>query len=301
MSTALPASAEIVIIGGGMVGCSVAYHLTQIGRRDVVLLEQGRLTCGTTWHAAGLVGQLRAHQNMTRLVQYSIELYARSKPRPGWPPAGSSAARHRRAHARAHDAAAPRRRLGDARRASPATIISVEAAAERYPVMRTDDLLGALWLPGDGKANPADVTQALAKGARMRGARIFEKTKRHRRSSVKDGARDRRRDRRAATIEAEVVVNCAGQWAKAGRAHVRRHRAAAFGRAHVHRHRPHRRRASGPAGDARPRRLHLLQGGGRRPADGRLRAGGQALGDGRHPGAISSSSCCPTTGTSSRS
>ena len=91
--TALPASAEIVIIGGGVVGCSVAYHLTQMGKRDVVLVEQGRLSCGTTWHAAGLVGQLRAHQNMTRLVQHSIELYARLEAETGlatgWKQCGS--------------------------------------------------------------------------------------------------------------------------------------------------------------------------------------------------------------------
>src|SRR4051794_3155873 len=91
--TALPASADIVIIGGGVVGCSVAYHLTQMGKRDVVLVEQGRLSCGTTWHAAGLVGQLRAHQNMTRLVQHSIELYARLEAETGlatgWEQCGS--------------------------------------------------------------------------------------------------------------------------------------------------------------------------------------------------------------------
>ena len=77
MSAEFPSYAEIVIIGGGVVGCSVAYHLTQMGKRDVVLLEQGRLSCGTTWHAAGLVGQLRAHQNMTRLVQHSVDLYSK--------------------------------------------------------------------------------------------------------------------------------------------------------------------------------------------------------------------------------
>ena len=77
MSTEFPSSPEIVIVGGGVVGCSVAYHLAQMGRRDVVLVEQGRLSCGTTWHAAGLVGQLRAHQNMTRLVQHSVDLYSR--------------------------------------------------------------------------------------------------------------------------------------------------------------------------------------------------------------------------------
>src|ERR1041385_7673071 len=90
---ALPDSAHTVIIGGGVIGCSVAYHLTKLGWRDLVLLEQGRLTCGTTWHAAGLVGQLRAHQNMTRLVQYSGELYqaleAETEQATGWKPCGS--------------------------------------------------------------------------------------------------------------------------------------------------------------------------------------------------------------------
>ena len=88
-----PASARAVIVGGGVIGCSVAYHLSGLGWRDVVLLEQGRLTCGTTWHAAGLVGQLRAHQNMTRLVQYSAELYqkleAETGQATGWKQCGS--------------------------------------------------------------------------------------------------------------------------------------------------------------------------------------------------------------------
>ena len=94
MTTAqIPDSARVVIIGGGVMGCSVAYHLTKHGWRDVVLLEQGRLSCGTTWHAAGLVGQLRAHQNMTRLVQYSADLYARLEAETGlatgWKQCGS--------------------------------------------------------------------------------------------------------------------------------------------------------------------------------------------------------------------
>src|SRR6185436_9427906 len=88
-----PASARAVIVGGGVIGCSVAYHVSGLGWRDVVLLEQGRLTCGTTWHAAGLVGQLRAHQNMTRLVQYSAELYQKLEAETGRRPAGSNAAR----------------------------------------------------------------------------------------------------------------------------------------------------------------------------------------------------------------
>ena len=213
MSTDLPASAEIVIIGGGVVGCSVAYHLTQMGKRDVVLVEQGRLSCGTTWHAAGLVGQLRAHQNMTRLVQHSIELYSRLEAETGlatgWRQCGSIIV------ARTPERMTLLRRVAASATAQgvPCDVISVKAAAERYPIMATSDLLGALWLPSDGKANPADVTQALAKGARMRGARIFERTK-VTGISVKDG-RATGVETAEGPIEAAVVVNCAGQWAKA--------------------------------------------------------------------------------------
>ena len=82
----------IVIVGGGIAGCSTAYHLAALGERDVLVLEQGRLTCGTTWHAAGLVGQMRPNRTMTRMSKYGIELYATLRPRPGWRPAGSSAA-----------------------------------------------------------------------------------------------------------------------------------------------------------------------------------------------------------------
>ncbi len=120
-SPTFPDSARAVVIGGGVIGCSVAYHLTKLGWRDVVLLEQGRLTCGTTWHAAGLVGQLRAHQNMTRLVQYSASLYqtARSRDR-----AGDRLEAMRldpgRAHAGARDACSGASRRRRARRASPA-------------------------------------------------------------------------------------------------------------------------------------------------------------------------------------
>jgi sarcosine dehydrogenase len=211
--TALPSSAEIVIIGGGVVGCSVAYHLTQMGKRDVVLVEQGRLSCGTTWHAAGLVGQLRAHQNMTRLVQHSIELYARLEAETGlatgWKQCGSIIV------ARTPERMTLLRRVAASATAQgvPCDVISVEAAAERYPIMATGDLLGALWLPSDGKANPADVTQALAKGARTRGALIFEKTK-VTGIRVRDG-RATGVETSEGPIEAAVVVNCAGQWAKA--------------------------------------------------------------------------------------
>jgi 4-methylaminobutanoate oxidase (formaldehyde-forming) len=207
-----PDSARAVVIGGGVIGCSVAYHLTKLGWRDVVLLEQGRLTCGTTWHAAGLVGQLRAHQNMTRLVQYSAQLYqtleAETGQATGWKQCGSVLV------ARTPERVTLFKRIASAARAQGVAceIISIEEAARKYPVMRTDDLLGALWLPDDAKVNPADVTQALAKGARLGGARIFEQTRVtaiHQKNGVATGVSTTR-----GAIKAEVVINCAGQWAK---------------------------------------------------------------------------------------
>jgi len=209
---AFPSAARVVIIGGGVMGCSLAYHLSKLGWRDVVLLEQGRLSCGTTWHAAGLVGQLRAHQNMTRLVQYSAELYqkleAETGQATGWKQCGSVLV------ARTPERVTLFRRIASSAKAQgvDCELISLAEAARKYPVMRTDDLAGALWLPLDGKVNPADVTQALAKGARMGGARIFERTRVtaiHRANGAVTGVATSRGD-----IKAEIVVNCAGQWAK---------------------------------------------------------------------------------------
>jgi 4-methylaminobutanoate oxidase (formaldehyde-forming) len=212
MNPVFPNSARAVVIGGGVIGCSVAYHLAKLGWRDVMLLEQGRLTCGTTWHAAGLVGQLRAHQNMTRLVQYSGELYqaleVETGQATGWKQCGSVLV------ARTPERVTLFKRIASAARAQGVAceLISIGEAARRYPVMRTDDLLGALWLPDDAKVNPADVTQALAKGARMRGARILEQTRVtaiHQKNGVATGVATMRGD-----IAAEVVINCAGQWAR---------------------------------------------------------------------------------------
>jgi glycine cleavage system aminomethyltransferase T/glycine/D-amino acid oxidase-like deaminating enzyme len=208
----IPDSARVLIIGGGVMGCSVAYHLTKRGWRDVILLEQGRLSCGTTWHAAGLVGQLRAHQNMTRLVQYSADLYSRLEAETGqatgWKQCGSVLV------ARTPERMTLFKRIASAAAAQGVAceLISIKEASERYPIMRTDDLAGAVWLPLDGKVNPADVTQALAKGARMGGARIFEQTRVtaiHSDNGAVTGVSTSRGD-----IRAEFVVNCAGQWAK---------------------------------------------------------------------------------------
>ena len=208
----LPSRARVVVIGGGVVGTSVAYHLTLLGWTDVLLLEQGRLSSGTTWHAAGLVGQLRANESGTRLVQYSAELYASLEAETGLSSGykqcgGLTVARTPERWTQLLRTAATAEAFG-----LECELLTPEQAGERYPVIRTDDLVGAIWLPRDGKANPTDTTQALAKGARMRGARIVEKV-RVTGVDVRDGrAVGVRTD--LGDVECEVVVNCAGQWAK---------------------------------------------------------------------------------------
>jgi 4-methylaminobutanoate oxidase (formaldehyde-forming) len=212
----IPSHARVVVIGGGIMGCSTAYHLAKNGWKDVVLLEQGRLSGGTTWHAAGLVGQLRGFQNLTRLIQYSTKLYAGLEAETGlatgWKQCGSiSVARTQERMTYLRRSAATANKQGVV-----CEELTPAQAGERYPIMRTDDLVGAVWLPGDGKANPADITQALAKGARTNGVRIFEKT-RVTAIDTKDGPRGPRVTGVQTTdgpIAAEIVVNCGGQWAR---------------------------------------------------------------------------------------
>ena len=208
----LPDRARVVIIGGGVIGTSVAYHLTKLGLTDVVLLEQGQLSSGTTWHAAGLVGQLRASESATRLVQYSTQLYADLEDETGlsagYKQCGGVTV------ARSEDRMVQLRRTAANAEAfnMECELLSPDQALEHYPVMRVDDLVGAIWLPADGKANPTDLTFALAKGARMRGTRVVEKTRATGILTNDGRVTGVRTDK--GDIEAEIVVNCAGQWAK---------------------------------------------------------------------------------------
>ncbi len=212
MNRNLPDRAQVVIIGGGVIGTSVAYHLTKLGWTDVVLIEQGQLSSGTTWHAAGLVGQLRASESGTRLVQYSTELYSELENEvglgTGYKRCGGVTV------ARTEERMTQLRRTAATAEAFDleCELLTPEEAAARYPIMQVEDLVGGIWLPGDGKANPTDLTSALAKGARQRGARVFERTRVLDILTADGRAVGVRTD--AGDIEAEVVVNCAGQWAK---------------------------------------------------------------------------------------
>jgi glycine cleavage system aminomethyltransferase T/glycine/D-amino acid oxidase-like deaminating enzyme len=212
VAPALPAHARAVIIGGGIVGCSTAYHLARLGWKDLVLLERGALSGGTTWHAAGLVGQLRSHANMTQLIRYSVELYASLEAETGqatgWTRCGSlSVARTAERMIQLRRTASMARGFG-----VDAEVIGLDDARRRWPLMRIDDLVGAVWLPGDGKANPADVTAALARGARAAGVAIFEKVKV---TGIKvAGGAVVGVATTAGDIACEVVVNCAGLWAR---------------------------------------------------------------------------------------
>ncbi len=212
MNNNLPSHAQAVIIGGGIVGCSVAYHLTKLGWKDVLLLEQGQLSGGTTWHAAGLVGQLRVNEDLTRLIQYSTQLYesleAETGLSTGWKRCGSLAI-----------ARTPDRMTALRRTAAMAAAYNVEAevvdaaeAARRWPVMRSDDLQGGVWIPGDGKANPTDLTQSLAKGARQAGAKIVEGVRVTGIKTLDGVVQGVETD--GGDIQADVVVNCGGQWAR---------------------------------------------------------------------------------------
>ncbi|HET9855002.1 MAG TPA: FAD-dependent oxidoreductase [Methylomirabilota bacterium] len=208
----MPDHARAVIVGGGIVGASVAYHLTQLGWRDVVLLEQGSLSGGTTWHAAGLIGQLRSSSNFTRLIRYSADLYSRLEAETGqatgWKRCGSvSVARTAERMIQLKRNAAMANAYG-----VEAHVIGLDEAAARYPLMRTDDLVGAVWIPGDGKANPADITQALARGARAGGARLLEGVK-VTGVNVANGAVTGV-ETSAGPIATEILVNCAGMWAR---------------------------------------------------------------------------------------
>jgi len=212
----LPKKARAVIIGGGVSGCSVAYHLAKLGWTDVVLLERKQLTCGTTWHAAGLIGQLRGSQNMTRLAKYSADLYvkleAETEVATGMRQVGSItvALSEERKHEIYRQATVARAFDVDVREISPTEV------KQMYPHLNIDGVVGAVHLPLDGQCDPANIAMALAKGARQRGAKIVEGVKVtavHQKDGRVTGV-SWAQGAEQGTIEADVVINCAGMWAR---------------------------------------------------------------------------------------
>ncbi|MFQ5566601.1 MAG: FAD-dependent oxidoreductase, partial [Paracoccaceae bacterium] len=208
----LPTSARAVIVGGGIAGCATAYHLAKLGWSEVVLLERHKLTSGTTFHAAGLVGQLRSNANITQLLGYSVDLYKRLEEETGqatgWKMNGGLRL------------ACNRERWTEVKRQATTAhsfgldmqLLTPGEARELWPLMTIDDVIGAAFLPTDGQANPSDITLSLARGARMAGAAIFENTK------VLSVDVDKGRITGVVTergrIACEVVICCAGQWSR---------------------------------------------------------------------------------------
>ena len=210
----VPTSARVVIIGGGVIGCSVAYHLAKLGWKDIVLLERKQLTSGTTWHAAGLIAQLRATANMTKLAKYSQELYgnleAETGVATGFKRVGSITA-----------ALTQERKEEIFRQAAMARAFGVEVeeispkeVKERYEHLNIDGVTAGVYLPLDGQGDPANITLALAKGARQNGTQVIERT------AVTKINRDGRRVKsvdwnsgtETGTIDCDMIVNCGGMW-----------------------------------------------------------------------------------------
>jgi glycine cleavage system aminomethyltransferase T/glycine/D-amino acid oxidase-like deaminating enzyme len=213
----IPSTARVVIIGGGVVGCSVAYHLTKLGWKEVVLLERKQLTSGTTWHAAGLIGQLRASANMTKLAHYSAELYtgleAETGVATGFRQVGSISA------------ALTAERLEELRRNAamarafgvPVEELSPAEIKARYSHLNIDGVTGGVWLPTDGQGDPGNIARAMAKGATLRGAVVAERTKVTgvtRQGDRITGVKWQAEDGAQGEILCENVVNCGGMWGR---------------------------------------------------------------------------------------
>lgn len=212
MTNSLPSHAQVVIIGGGIHGCSVAYHLAKAGWTDIVLLERKQLTSGTTWHAAGLVGQLQGSHSTTAFASYGVELLqeleSETGHNPGFRQNGSISI------------ALNNERMAELKRKRDfAQLFGVEAhylhtaeIAERWPLMNAEGVLGGIHMPSDGSADPIALTQALAKGARMNGAKLFEQVKVEE-VLIQDG-RTTGVVTDQGSIATNCVVNCAGMWAR---------------------------------------------------------------------------------------
>lgn len=208
----LPAQATVIVIGGGIMGCSTLYHLARMGVTDAILVERNKLTSGTTWHSAAQVRALRHSHNLTRMIQYSAELYQSLEKETGqsvgWIQEGSlsiATCNDRLIHIQRQAALAQAFGI-------EASAIPVDEAAERWPLMNTDDVIGAVWSPDDGRVSPSDVCAALIKGARALGAQVYEDT------AVTDVSVEQGRLRGLETsrgfIRCDAAALCAGLWSR---------------------------------------------------------------------------------------
>lgn len=208
----LPSHARVVIIGGGIIGTSIAYHLTKLGWSDVIVIERGQLTCGTTWHAAGLVNQLRTNYTLTQLSRYGADLNEKIEQE-----TGQSTGFKRNGNlqvARTHERFHEIKRMASIAHCFDVDVelLTPSGIANIYPMMDTNQIVGGMLIPGDGQTNPIDTTMALAKGAKQGGARFFENT------SVTDVKLHNGAVKTVCTsegnVECEILVNCAGIWAR---------------------------------------------------------------------------------------
>jgi len=208
----LPSHASVVVIGGGIMGCSTLYHLAQMGVSDAILLERNKLTSGTTWHSAAQVRALRNSRNLTRMIQYSVDLYARLEEETGqsvgWIQEGSlsiATNQDRLTHIRRQEA------LAHAYGVQAQTISATEAK-ERWPMMNADDVIGAVWSPDDGRVSPSDVCAALVKGAKTLGAKIFENTGVT--GILTENGRVKGVETTQGTVMCEAIALCTGLWSR---------------------------------------------------------------------------------------
>ncbi len=212
MTVVLPSHADVVVIGGGIMGCSTAYHLARDHKANVIVLEQNKITSGSTWHAAGLVGQLRSSASITQVLKYSVELYknleAETGLQTGWKMTGCLRL------ATSEDRWTEYKRLATTAQSfgMDMHLLSPAEVKKMWPLMETSDLIGASYLPTDGQASPSDITNSLAKGARMHGAKFFEGV-RVSGFEIADG-RVCAIYTNFGMIKCNHVVNCGGMWAR---------------------------------------------------------------------------------------
>ncbi|MFK7854813.1 MAG: FAD-dependent oxidoreductase [Granulosicoccus sp.] len=212
MADTLPSHASVIVIGGGVMGCSTLYHLAKLGVTDAVLLERNKLTSGTTWHSAAQVRALRHSRNLTRMIQYSVDLYSQLEAETGlsvgWIQEGSlsiATQADRLIHIKRQEALAQAYGVR-------ATSVSAAEAKERWPLMHGDDVLGAVWSPDDGRVSPSDVCAALVRAAKRQGARLFENTGVT--GVITDNNRIRGVETEAGTIKCDAIALCAGLWSR---------------------------------------------------------------------------------------